>query len=203
MPASDDAPPPKPERSELSQAPSWIMVGFVAGVLAVFSWQNRPGRPAEAPAPASTTTPAAAGSDAAFPESSDRGPASGAAISAGSRERLDTIDAVFADWGRFAIWRNDLTEVALWNSTTGGFTDLYEVLRFRDRFFYRPIDELTRPLVGADPLANAPLRFTEPAEDRRARLARDIKFPPQWLLMESPLAPGDAGGDSSEQPREP
>ena len=43
---------------------------------------------------------------------------------------ISTIEAVFEEWGSHAIWVDDTTEVALWNSADRDFTDYYEVRRF-------------------------------------------------------------------------
>lgn len=147
-------------KEKLSKTPSWIMVGFVLGVLAVLGFQHelqRPDAPAEVasaivvPAPA----PKPAESVTALPD----------------LPSLAVIEAVFSDWGGYARWEHDRTEVALWNSTTGDFTDYFEVARAPEGLYFRSITRLTRPLTEAKPPSEAPLRFTEPAIDQEARRA--------------------------------
>jgi hypothetical protein len=126
-----------------TQTPSWVMLGFVVGVLFMLALPHRGPAPVAAPVAA----PAAPARLAA--------PAEPATVR--------TIDAVFAVWGKYAVWDNDTTEVALWNSGTKDFSDCYEVLRVGDTCFFRPIPHLTRPLLrhGVPNTENAPLEFTE------------------------------------------
>jgi hypothetical protein len=127
-----------------TQTPSWVMLGFVVGVLFMLALP----RHAPAPAPAATAP--------ARPSAPE--PAAAPA-------QIATIDAVFGVWGKYAIWDSDTTEVALWNSGTGEFSDCYEVLRVGDTNFFRPIPRLTRPVLhhGVPDAQNAPLEYTETA----------------------------------------
>jgi hypothetical protein len=138
-----DAPvrPPKP-----SNAPSWAMLGFVFGAL--FMWAL-PGRETP-PAPTVTVTAATPA-----PSSSAPGPS-----------RLTLIEDVMAEWSRYAVWQNDLTEVALWNSEKKSFADCYEVLRSGEVFYVRSIPRLTRPLLTHGVPEGSPLQFTEPQAQR-------------------------------------
>jgi hypothetical protein len=142
QPPMDDPPtaPPKP-----TQTPSWVMLGFVVGVLFMVALPRR--EPAAAPPAAPVPAPAAP-SLAPPPR---------------------TIDAVFATWGKYAKWENDTAEVALWNSGTKDYSDCYEVLRLGDAYFFRQIPRLTRPILRHDvPEAqNAPLQFTETAAQQQ------------------------------------
>jgi hypothetical protein len=157
---------PPPSRAELSKTPSWVMVGFVLGVLAVLGFQRERRPPAVepevvAPPAAAVTSPAAAGKT----EPDER-----SITSLPDRPSLAVIEAVFSQWGGYALWENEATEVALWNSVTGDFTDFFEVLRSPSGFYFRSIPQLTRPWTDARPPRESPLRFTEPHEQRRARL---------------------------------
>ena len=137
----DSSPAGKP-----TQTPSWVMLGFVVGVLFMLALpRHSPAPPAPAPAPVRAPLPPPAPAPA---------PA-----------QISTIDAVFAVWGKYAIWDNDTTEVALWDSGTGDFSDCYEVLRVGDTNFFRPIPHLTRPVLhhGVPDAQNAPLEYTETA----------------------------------------
>jgi hypothetical protein len=91
---------PAPARPELppkpSMAPSWVLLGFVIG--AVFVWMLP-----RSPAPSALSL-----SEAPPPVAVAKTP-----------PQIAVIEAVFAVWGRFAVWDNDLTEVALWRSETG------------------------------------------------------------------------------------
>lgn len=152
------------ERKEkLSQTPSWIMVGFVLGVLAVLGFQHEVDRAGAAPFAPTTN---------GVPSTPEPEPAPVENVTAlTDRPSLAVIEAVFEEWGGYARWAEDRTEVALWNSTTGGFTDYFEVARAADGLFFRSIAALTRPLTEANPPSEAPLRFTEPPGEREARRA--------------------------------
>jgi hypothetical protein len=83
--------------------------------------------------------------------------------------RLTTIEAVFAEWGQYAVWHQDRTEIALWNSEIQAYSDCYEVLRNDGAFFFRSIPRLTHPLLthGLQAnLENCPIQFTETTAQR-------------------------------------
>src|SRR4051812_35386751 len=101
----EDSPAPAP--AKLSKTPSWVMLGFVLG--AVFVWAL--------PRPAKTVS--------AAPEKAQIA----AAPRTPAQVRLTTIEALFSEWGRFAVWENDLTEVAMWNIEVSQFADIFEVFR--------------------------------------------------------------------------
>lgn len=155
------SPPPK---EKLSTAPSWVMVGFAAGALAVlgYQWESAES-PEEAPPPAK-----AAAVPPDEPPAATNPPDNVAAVP--GRPSLAVIEAVFAQWGDYALWEDDRTEVALWNSATGDFSDFIEVVRTGGDYYYRIITRLTRPWTEASPPVESPLRFTEPESLRRARL---------------------------------
>ena len=129
--------PPSP--AKMSKTPSWLMLGFVLGALFVWALpeqEKTPPPPSEKPA-VPITTPA------------PRPP-----------RRLTDIEAVFAQWGRYAVWANDTTEVALWDEQTQTFSEHFEVLRLGDDFFFRSIPKFTRPVIQRGVESQSPLRFT-------------------------------------------
>jgi hypothetical protein len=137
---------PPPSRPELppkpSMAPSWVLLGFGIGVL--FIWMLPPSEP-----------PAAAGLEPA------------AAPVARSAPQIAVIEAVFAEWGSAASWENDVTEVALWSSETGSYSQCFQVIRTGGMYFFRSIPRLTRPVLTRGVRDNSPLQFTE-SEAKRA-----------------------------------
>ena len=137
---------PPPSRPELppkpSMAPSWVLLGFGIGVL--FIWMLPPSEP-----------PAAAGLEPA------------AAPVARSAPQIAVIEAVFAEWGSAASWENDVTEVALWSSETGSYSQCFQVIRTGGMYFFRSIPRLTRPVLTRGARDNSPLQFTE-SEAQRA-----------------------------------
>jgi len=142
---------PSPAGSKPTQTPSWVMLGFVMGVLFMLALP-RP-EPAAPPRPEPAAPPR--------PEPPPKPVA--------SPPRIRTIDAVFADFEKYAVWDNDTTEVALWDSATKEYSDCYEVMRLGDAFFFRPIPRLTRPILrhGVPDAENFPLQFTVTAAQER------------------------------------
>ncbi len=144
-----DEPEPNPlSPQHLSKTPSWILLGFVLGVLFVWSLPSRETVPPEPPVPRTAMVP-------------DPLPV----------RPLDEIEAVFAVWAEPAVWAHDLTEVSLWDPLTGKFTRHYEVLRNGSEYFFRSIPQLTRPELTYGVPDEAPLRFTETEARRTERLS--------------------------------
>ncbi|MEY2879674.1 MAG: hypothetical protein RLZZ15_2054 [Verrucomicrobiota bacterium] len=140
--------------AKLSKAPSWAMLGFVFGAATVWLWvrEQSAAIPAISAAPRVTTTPAPA-------------PVASQETRRVALTRLTTIEAVWEDWGKHAVWDNDLAEVAMVNTTTNEFSDFYEVKRVGRgdyTYFFRSIPALTRrEIKHGTPLPKSPLRFTE------------------------------------------
>jgi hypothetical protein len=91
------------------------------------------------------------------------------------RPQLTEIEAVFAEWGQFAIWEHDTTQVALWDSARKSYSIFYEVLRSGDTFYFRTIPQFTRPILTHGVKAEWPLQFTEP-EAARSEWLRQTQF---------------------------
>ena len=137
----DDLLPPSPAKPP--QVPSWAMLGFILGRLFVLALPHH--QPPPPPAVELKQAPV---------------------IKYVSVPRLSTIEAVFATWGKDAVWDNDLTEVALWSPETKEFSDCFEVLRLDGNFYFRSIPALTRPLLTHGVKAGSPLEFTETEAQR-------------------------------------
>jgi hypothetical protein len=130
--------------SRLSKTPSWITLGFVLGALFVASL------PREA---------------AKFAPEKSAAPATAVKL---ERPKLTEIEAVFADWERYVVWDNNVTEVAMWDTEKKSFSIFYEVLRVRDSYYFRSIPRLTRPILTRGvPEQQSPLQFTETEASRR------------------------------------
>jgi hypothetical protein len=171
----DDEPERKrsPSASSLSKTPSWIMLGFVTG--AAFVWLLPRAEKPVAPLPAIVARPAE--------------PAAGETTLTAIRT-LTTIEAVFEEWGRYAVWDGDTTEVAL-DPGTGQFSDFYEVKRVGEAFYFRSIPRLThRELRHGKTLPGSPLRFTE-TEAQYQEWLRDgrTEHPPTPELNPLPRKP--------------
>lgn len=159
----DETEPRPPSPSHLSKIPSWISLGFVLGAL--FVWAL-PTPEVELPQPPPTEPPQA-------PAPVRSGPAP-----------LSDIEAVFAVWGRHAIWYHDLTEVALWDTETKAYSRYYEVLRAGDDYYFRTIDRLTRPILTHGVLVESPLQYTE-TEAMRNEWLRERREEDWKMIKES------------------
>ena len=149
--SDDDTPPEKTyplAASKMSKTPSWVMLGFVLGALFVYYFFKRPAEPAPAPVPAPVAETAPAEPRTPPP--------------------LSRIEAVFEEWGKFATWSDDITEVALWVPETSDYTDCYEVRRIDNVYYFRSIPKLTRrPIERGKPMPECPLKFTETEDQYR------------------------------------
>ena len=136
--------PPAP-RMRLSKTPSWITLGFLLGALFVWTLP-RPDK------------------NAGTVLSSDVAPR----VVQLERPKLTEVEAVFAEWERYAVWKNDTTQVAMWDTEKRSYSIFYEVLRQNDEYYFRSIPRLTRPLLTRGVPPEAPLQFAETEESRRA-----------------------------------
>lgn len=166
--------------SKLSKTPSWITLGFVLGALFVLALPRQERSTAELrPGPPPTVVKL-------------------------ERPKLTEIEAVFAEWGQHAIWENDLTEVALWDSERKSYSLFYEVLRNGDVFYFRSIPRLTRPVLTHGVRPNAPLQYTETEEMRgewmKARWEQSFVPPESEPLR--PSAPAETKLKSGAAPDE-
>ena len=137
----------RPSVKDLSKTPSWVMLGFLLG--AAFVWTLRRAEPSVRTvviAPAKSSVPA------------PRHPT-----------ELTIVEAVFAQWDHFAIWENDVTQVAMWDVAEREFSNFYEVRRIHGDYFFRSIPRLSNRIVrhGNPVPAECPLRFTETEEQYR------------------------------------
>lgn len=146
----DDPPEPRPPtRQQLSKTPSWVMLGFLLGVGCVLAWPKKEPRPA-APVSPPAVVPA--------PASKKPG--------VSTLDRALFFEGVFAEWSKYAVWENELTEVAFWNPDTRSFSERFEVFRSGDRYYFRSISQFTRPLLTHGVPPDSPLQFTEPQASR-------------------------------------
>jgi hypothetical protein len=157
MSSDDDEPDrPVPEKKP-SLIPSWVTLGFILGALFVLTLpraERAMRTPAAEPAAETAQPPALVAPTAA----------SAAALASA---RIPTIEAVFEQYGHYAVWKNDRTEVALWSADTKEFSDFYEVARMDNTYYFRSIPHLTRPVLTHGVPADCPLMFTETVEQRQ------------------------------------
>jgi hypothetical protein len=138
-------------KSKMSKTPSWIMLGFLLGAAFIAALPPLRKRPA---APPETSVFKAA----EFAKKRE------------PREppQVTTIEAVFATWGKYAAWSDDITEVALWSDRDKDYSDFFEVRRYGSSYYFRTIPELTRRVISrGKPMPESPLLFTESEEQYR------------------------------------
>ena len=139
-----------------SKTPSWVLLGFLLGALVVWTL---PREAATTSAPPKTT------------------------VVRLERPKETDIEAVFAAWGQYAVWDQDLTEVALWDVDMKSYSLFYEILRRGDAFYVRSIPKLTRPILTHGVHVQSPLLYTETEQMRQDWLTRntDNIKPPEAL----------------------
>jgi hypothetical protein len=132
-----------PKREQLSKTPSWIMLGIVLGAAFVLAWPRKPTLPAPPPEIVTPSAPKPSGPP--------------------TIERATFFEGVFAELSHNAVWQDETTEVAFWNAELKAFSECYEVLRYGDKFYFRSIPHLTRPVLTEGVSTDSPLQFTAPS----------------------------------------
>jgi hypothetical protein len=182
--------------AKMSKTPSWVMLGFFLGAAFVWTFKRDAVKPVAMVPSAATVTE--------WPKSVLVPPPS-----------LTTIEAVFADWGKHAVWEDNVTEVAMWRSETNSFSDFYEVRKVGDVLYFRSIAKLTRLVIRHGvPLPQSPLQFTETEaqyrewlEHGRVERPKDaprpsVPPPPQMRPPALPRTAAPAPTDSMKPGRE-
>ncbi len=162
----EDLPPPATAKP--STTPSWVMLGFVLGVLTMLVLPRSEKKSA---APVTVTLVAPPKPALPAPEKP-------------TVERAEFFEAVFTELNRTAVWQDDLTEVAFWNASRRAFSDCYEVLKVGDKFYFRSIPHLTRPVLTEGVSPDSPLQFTVPGDAKRQE---SKAFRAMWNLELGPL----------------
>ena len=162
----------RPSVSQLSKTPSWVMLGFILGAFFVWALPRH-----ETPVRPIVLAPRVEKKVELEPR------------------QLTTIEAVFGQWLQYAVWDDDVTQVALWNGEISDFADFYEVRRLDGAYYFRSIPQLTHRMIRRGP-AQCPLRFTETEEQYREeqQQSRDDRFsgysrPSLPVSRESPSNP--------------
>ncbi|MBT5903834.1 MAG: hypothetical protein HOH58_17170 [Opitutaceae bacterium] len=169
----DEAEEEKVDRKSLSQVPSWLMVGFLAGVITMWLFRS--------PAPESPVAPLPV--DPPVPVAVESVPVEETAAQEASLAFAEAIFDTFRDW---VFWTDDKTQIALWNTGSMSFSDRFEVIRTLEGDYFRSISEFTRlPLPGYGP-PNSPILFTETTEQR---YKREISLNPDALPKREKPAP--------------
>ena len=139
----------RPSVAKMSKVPSWLMLGFVLGALSVLLFPKS--KPASAPVAVPVPVPAAE-----------------VPVAPRQPGPLSRIEAVFERFGEGAVWSDNVTEVAMWDSATERFADFYEIRRVEGNLYFRTIPALTRRVIArGKPVPDSPLQFTETEEQYR------------------------------------
>ncbi|MBA4137385.1 MAG: hypothetical protein C0518_08740 [Opitutus sp.] len=124
---------------------------------------------------------------------------------------LGAIEITFERWGGYAVWENDVTEIAGWDPRRKRHTDFFEVRRANGNFYFRTIPALTRPLIQHGVRTTMPFWFTE-TQEMKERFVREI---PDYDWTKAPLVdlppkppqrytpPSLGGGYAPTSPRPP
>lgn len=75
---------------------------------------------------------------------------------------LAALEQTFQRWGGYAVWENDVTEIAAWDPRKRRHSDFIEIRRANGKFYFRTIHRLTRPLIDHGRKLALPIAFTEP-----------------------------------------
>jgi hypothetical protein len=156
-----------PSPARLSKTPSWILLGFLIGLLFMWALPGPPPAPESAKLPPRTVVL--------------------------ERPKLTDIEAVFPEWDRYAVWEHDMTQIVLWDVEKRNYSICYEVLRNGSDYYYRSIPKLTRPILTHGVVVkNCPLLFTETEELRKEWLERQAQgiIPPDLSALKT--TPGDS-----------
>lgn len=79
---------------------------------------------------------------------------------------LASLEAAFERWGGYAVWADDVTEIAGWDPRRKKYAHFFEVRRAGGQFYFRTIPALTRPLIDHGARSALPFWFTETPEMR-------------------------------------
>ena len=132
--------------------PIWLTVGFALGL--GFGWLSF----------RSDSQPAAAGALS----KSDSRPLPLIPDLPRDRATLGEVEELFMAWGGYCVWKDELTQFAVWNGAVGRHADFYEVRRNGRRFYFRTLPRADWPLIDHGRLARCALWFAEPPEVRES-----------------------------------
>src|SRR5690606_32256689 len=120
-----------PGRQKLSQVPSWIMLGFICGVIVMWGFRSDP-------EPASKAEPELANTSSTVAATSSE-PAGVNVAALTTDPSLSAVEALFDQYRDFAFWDEGLTEIAVWNTATNAFSDHFEITRTETGTYFRTI----------------------------------------------------------------
>jgi hypothetical protein len=81
--------------------------------------------------------------------------------------RLSDVEAVFADWERFAVWADNTTYVCMYDFETKTYRDCFEVSRRGEALYFRSVTRPPNLRARTDVPENSPLEFLNPVPEAR------------------------------------
>ena len=158
-----------------SSIPVWLTTGFACGLVFAFAFlkstpapeAQRPSQPEAASSPVSGTT-------------LKRIPNLPHDASA-----LDELEVLFQTWGGYAVWKNNVTQFALWNRETDSHTDFYEVRRTNRIYYFRTLPQIDWPLIDHGEMVRCPLWFAETPELREKFYREHSEIAPSEPILRS------------------
>lgn len=165
-----------------SLTPLWLTLGFAGGL--AFGWaalrDASASRAAAAPVIEKST-----------PVEPDR---AANPVNAGT---LRAVEQMFERWGGYAVWENDVTEIAAWDARRKRHADFYAVLRHDGRFYFRSLTVLSRPLIDHGVSTTMPIAFTEPQWMRDEFYRENPNYDPAFVpRVELPPRPPERHGSA-------
>ena len=146
-----------------SQIPSWVMVGFIIGVLTMWAFQSHDPEDDDAVVETVETAPEPTAEESEVPAGGSN------PMAREDQPSIELVASLFDQLREYAFWSNGRTEIGVWNGRSMAFSDRFEVVEVNGATFFRPIEIFSRlPLEGYGP-DSSPILFTETAEQRAAR----------------------------------
>ncbi len=172
-------PAPRP-----ASVPVWLTLGFAAGL--AFGWAAFRNEAPRAVAVSASAKPAPAA-------------ASGHTEVPAHAGTLRAVEQTFERWGGYAVWDNDMTEIAAWDARRKRHSNFYEVRRHEGQFYFRSLRELSRPIIDHGVSATMPIAFTEPQWMRDQFYRENPHYDPATALRAElpPRSPERRSGEAA------
>ena len=182
-----------------SKAPLWLTLGFAAGL--GFGWLVFEKQSTGASATPPVVKPRPTKPAPLFIPDPPRDAA-----------RLGELEELFQSWGGYSIWKNNVTQFAVWNGSTGGHSDFYEVRRSNRKFYFRTLPKADWPLIDHGERVRCALWFAETPE-MREKFYREhpdvlpgepvLRNLPKRPPLLPPLPPAPTDTNAMPQPQQP
>ena len=165
-----------------NSVPGWITLGFLSGLVFALSSREQ-GRHRRSSSRAGVTV-----RERSCRLERDRRQIPNLPLDAST---LGEVEVLFQAWGGYAIWKNNVTQFALWNKDTDAHTDFYEVRRANRIYYFRTLPKKDWPLIDHGEMARCPLWFAETPEMREKFYREHPEMTPTTPILRTlpPRAP--------------